>query len=200
MGPGILGQHAPQGFPAVLRHFFQQLGGNDDLQRFPRRDSGEAPQGFRVAVGVGNVGLDVQNGRSVHQIGAQDPQHGAPVRRPLHSRQLYAGEGNGVGPEGRAGGEHAHPGVSAQPGRADGGGPVLPHRLVEDPHQPDVGKALQPPKGVLILKFGLKHNGGLQSVYQPALPGNAEFCGKIAVDAGDGPHGEFLRHTAPRFS
>ena len=59
-----------------------------------------------------------------------------------------------------------------------------------------MGKALDPPQGVGIAELRLKDYRGLQLVHQPALPGNAEFLGKIAVQAGNHLHGYCLAHTA----
>ena len=58
-------------------------------------------------------------------------------------------------------------------------------------------KILQPPQGVRVPVFRLKDHRGFQRVHQAALARNAEFGGEIAVDAGNDPHGKFLRHGYP---
>ena len=68
---------------------------------------------------------------------------------------------NGVGPEGRAGGEDAHSGVAPQSGRADRWGPSLPDGLGKRPDQPEVRKALDPPKRIGVAVFWLKDDRGL---------------------------------------
>ena len=176
----------------VLRDPLQQVRGDNDLQGLSGGDGGKAAKGFRVAVGIGNVGLDVQNGGAVHQVGPLDPEHRA-LGGLADACQLHAGQGDGVGPEGGAGGKDPHPGVAPQPGRTHRGGPGLPDGPVKDPDQPDVGEILQPPQGVGIPIGGFKDNISFQLLHQAALAGNAEFFGKIAADMGDGMHGIFLR-------
>ena len=66
MGPGVLCQHAPQRLPPLGRNPFQQLRRNLHRQALPCRYSGKAAQRVRVAVGVWDVGLDIQNRRAVH--------------------------------------------------------------------------------------------------------------------------------------
>ena len=48
-----------------------------------------------------------------------------------------------------------------------------------------VGKILDAPQGVGIAEFRLEDNGGAESFHQPALPGDAEFGGKVAVHPGN---------------
>ena len=59
---------------------------------------------------------------------------------------------------------------------------------------------LQAPEGGGVPKLRLEDHQGLQGLHQTALAGNAEFAGKVAVNTGDGFHGEFLRHDGPPFS
>ena len=71
---------------------------------------GEALGGIRVAVGIGDIRLDVVNGGAVHQVGAPHDEDGADVRPVLDGFQLDAGQPQRIGSEGRAGGKYAHPG------------------------------------------------------------------------------------------
>ena len=152
----------------------------------------EACGGVRVAVGVGNVGLDVVDGGAVHQVGAPHDEDGADVRPVLDGFQLDAGQSQRIGPEGRAGGKYAHPGVAAEAGRPDGGGPAVPHRAGKLPHQPDVAKILEAAHGVGVAVFGGENDLAPQAVHQPALARDAELGGEGGADMGDDLEGHFF--------
>ena len=141
-----------------------------------------------MAVPIGEVGLDVQDGGAVHQVRAPDMEHRAQGVRVHNAVQPHGGEADGIGPEGGAAGEDPHPLIAPQPGRPDRGGPLRPLGLVKGPDQPDVGEALQPPQGVGIAVGLLKDHGGLQGVHQAALAGDAELGAEVAVDPGDDAH------------
>ena len=102
-----------------------QVGGNGGQQplrvvygqRLRRCRGGEAAAGVGVAVGIREVGLDVEDGCAVDEVGALDHQHGAW----LDTQEPHTGETDGVGPEGAAGGEDPYPLVAAQSRRPDGG-------------------------------------------------------------------------------
>ena len=117
---------------------------------------------------------------------------GAHLRAHLDAFQLHAGKAQGVGPEGGPGGEHAHAGIAAQTRRPNGGGPAVPHRAGELPHQPDVAEILQPAHGVGAAVFRGKDHLAPQAVHQPALPRDAELGGKGSVDVGNDLQGHLF--------
>ena len=125
-GPGVSGENPKQGTGLVLRQTLQQGRRAVHLQ-LGAAGGGEAPQGLRVAVCVGEVGLDVQNGGAVHEVGPRDDELGAVGGVEPDLLQLHGGEADGVGPEGGAGGKDPHALVAPQPGRPDGGGPAGAH-------------------------------------------------------------------------
>ena len=117
----------------------------------------EAPGGVRVAVGVGDVGLDVVDGGAVHQVGTPHDEDGADVRPVLDGFQLDAGQSQrSWAGKGEAGGKYAHPGVAAEAGRPDGGGPAVPHRAGKLPHQQMWLKSSRPRTASEFAVFGGK--------------------------------------------
>ena len=193
-GTRVLGQHPLEGLPVLQGNGSQEFWRKVHLQPVPLVPVGEAPGRFRVGIGVGEVGFQVQDGGAVQEIGPQHMDHRPQFRVLLHTVNLHAGKADGVGTEGGPGGKHPHAGVPAQPRRADRGGPGVPNRLGKHPHHPEVGEPLQPPQGVWIPVFWLKYDGGTQGVHQPALSGDAELGGKGAVHGGDDVHGEGILH------
>ena len=154
--------------------------------------AGKAFGSVRVTVGVGDIGLDVIDGGAVHQVSPAHQQDGAHLRAHLDAFQLHAGKAQGVGPEGGPGGEHAHAGIAAQTRRPNGGGPAVPHRAGELPHQPDVAEILQPAHGVGAAVFRGKDHLAPQAVHQPALARDAELGGEGGADMGDDLEGHFF--------
>ena len=191
-GAGVVFQHALQSGLLDGRHSGPEAGVADHGQVVELSLCREACGGVRVAVGVGDVGLDVVDGGAVHQVGAPHDEDGADVRPVLDGFQLDAGQSQRIGPEGRAGGKYAHPGVAAEAGRPDGRGPVVPHRAGKLPHQPDVAEILETAHGVGIAVFGGKNDLAPQAVHQPALARDAELGGKGGADMGDDLEGHFF--------
>ena len=70
------------------------------LQGLRLQGVGKAPGGIPWAVGIGQVRLNVQNRRSVHQIRPADTDNRPQLLVPAHSLQLHAGQAQVVGPEG----------------------------------------------------------------------------------------------------
>lgn len=137
-----------------------------------------AAGGVRVAVAVGNVGLDVENRGAVHQVCTAHVQNRAEFPGLLHTQKADAGQPQIVGAERGTGGEDAHPGVSAQPGRAHGGRPALPDSFGKLPDEPQMGKVLNAPQSVGIAEFRLEDDGGAEGFHQPALPGMPNLVAK----------------------
>ena len=180
-----MGQNADGGVPLVLREQGQKRGREVDVQQKIPGGVRKAAGGVRVAVAVGNVGLDVENRGAVHQVRTAHVQNRAEFPGLLHTQKADAGQPQIVGAERGTGGEDAHPGVSAQPGRAHGGRPALPDSFGKLPDEPQMGKVLNAPQSVGIAEFRLEDDGGAEGFHQPALPGDAEFGGKVAVHPGN---------------
>ena len=191
-GARVTCQYAGQGGAVGLRHLCQQFGRELYLQTVELGLAGKALGGIRVAVGIGDVRLDVVNGGAIHQVGTAHDEHRANVRPVLDAFQTHAGKAQRIGTEGRPGGEHAHAGVAAQTRRAYSGGPAVPHRAGELPHQPDVAEILQPAHGVGAAVFRGKDHLAPQAVHQPALPRDAELGGKGSVDVGNDLQGHLF--------
>lgn len=184
-GPGVVGQNADGGVPLVLREQGQKCGREADVQQEIPGGVRKAAGGVRVAVAVGNVGLDIENRGAVHQVRTAHMQNRAEFPGLLHAQKADAGQPQIVGAERGTGGEDPHPDVSAQPGRAHGGRPALPDSFGKLPDEPQMGKVLNAPQGVGIAEFRLEDDGGAEGFHQPALPGDAEFGGKVAVHPGN---------------
>ena len=142
----------------------------------------EALGGLGMGVHIGQIGLDVIEGGAVHQISPQNVKHRPPGGVQLDPFQLHAGEPQRIGAERGAGGKNSHPGVAPQPGRADGGGPAVPHRPGKLPDQPDVAEFFQPPHCLGNPVFRLKDDFGPQPLHQAALPGDAELGGERGMN------------------
>ena len=67
--PGIVRQHAEQGAAVRLGDAFEQLRRKINAKQQVRRKSREACAGIGKAVGLGKIGLDIKDGRAVHEIG-----------------------------------------------------------------------------------------------------------------------------------
>ena len=191
-GTGVVFEHTPQAVPLVCRDPGPERLRAGDVQMVELRLRRKACSCIRVAVGIGNVGLDVVDGGAVHQVGSPHDEHRADFRPNLNGFQFHAGQPQRVGPERRPGGEDAHPGVAAQPRRPDGGGPAVPHGTRKLPHQPDVAEIFQPAHSVRAAVFGRENDLAPQAVHQPALPRDAEFGGEGRVDVCDDLQGHGL--------
>ena len=180
-----MGQHAPQALLLCLRDPCPEGGVTLHIQVVHPGLGRKARRGIRVAVGVWDIGLDVVDGGAVHEVGAPHDEDRAHLGPDLDFFQLDAGQAQRIGPERRAGGKHAHPGVAAQAGRADRGRPGIPHGPGELPHQPDVAEIFQPAHGVRVAVLRGKNDLAPQAVHQPALARDAKLGGERRVDVGD---------------
>ena len=192
-GARVTCQYAGQGGAVGLRHLCQQFGRELYLQTVELGLAGKALGGIRVAVGIGDVRLDVVDGGAIHQVGTAHDEHRANVRPVLDAFQTHAGKAQRIGAERRPGGEHAHAGVAAQTRRAYSGGPAVPHRAGELPHQPDVTKIFQTAHGIGIAVFGRKDHLAAQLVHKAALARDAELGGKGSMDMGNDLQGHLFR-------
>ena len=86
-GARVTCQYAGQGGAVGLRHLCQQFGRELYLQTVELGLAGKALGGIRVAVGIGDVRLDVVDGGAIHQVGTAHDEHRANVRRVLPPRR-----------------------------------------------------------------------------------------------------------------
>ena len=89
--------------PLVLRETLQQVFREFYVQEKVAYPVRKAAGGGWLTVAVGNVGLDVKDGGAVHQIGAAHNQYITILPGMAHFQELYAGQGQIVGPERGAG-------------------------------------------------------------------------------------------------
>ena len=73
----------------------------------PGRFVDETARRIGVAVGEGDIGFDVEDGRSVAQVGAEHMNNRAVIGE-LDAIDFDAGQPNGVGAEWASGCEHSH--------------------------------------------------------------------------------------------
>ena len=184
-GPGIVGKHRLGGFPLIFRQLFQQGSGKAYLQQVFPGGVRKAAGGFRLAIGIGDIGLDVEDGRAVHQVSPGYMDHRAILGSFFYPQKPNAGKPQIVGSERGAGSEHAQPGIPPQPGRPYSRGPSASYRFGKLPDDPQMAKALKPPQGIFVAVFRLKDDGRAKLLHQAALPGDAKFGGKIAFHPGD---------------
>ena len=144
---------------------------------------GKSAGRVRAAVGIGKIGLHVENGRSVHKIGAAHNEH-RPFAGIFDPLELHAGETDVVRAEGAAARKHADALVAAEPRRAHGGGErlTLAHRGGKLPEKPDMGKLLQPAHGVSAAVFRAEYYPRFKRLGKSALLGNAELRREIRAD------------------
>ena len=119
---------------------------------------GEATRGFGVGVRVRQVGLDIDDGRSVHQIGARDDNFGPFRPIDINALNFDAGERDRVRAEARPGRENAEALVAAEPWGANGRAPGAADILRKNPHNPQMAKTFQTPQGVGIAELWLESN------------------------------------------
>ena len=150
--------------------------------------TGEAFGRLRMAVGIGNIGLDVKNRRPVHEVCPCDVEHRPARISEINALEPHARQADGVRPERGARGEHAHAHIAAQSRRSHGRRPGSINVFGKLPDQPDVRVAVQPPHSLTAAEFRLKDDLGLQAFDDAALTWDAEFGGKITVDVCDRSH------------
>ena len=71
----VLGKYTAQCISLFSGEGSSHLHRHLHLQRLPLLRVDEAAAGLGMAVGIGDVGLHVENGRTIHQVGSQHMQH-----------------------------------------------------------------------------------------------------------------------------
>ena len=152
-------QNANGCLPFFLWNLFQQMWGKHHVQKIVIRLIGKPAQRFGMGVPIGDIGLDIKDWGSVHQVCAANVEHSPEFRRILDTQQADAGQAQRIGPEGGAGGENTHAGVSSQTGRPYSRGPVLSDCLRKLPDEPKMRKSFYSPQGIWVSVFRLKDDG-----------------------------------------
>ncbi len=103
----ILAEYLDESRKLVCFYACAQLIRELNLKLLPRSALNPASARIRVTIRKGNVGLDIQNRRTIAQVSASHVYDRA-VRRDFHTLKLYARKSNGIGPKGTTRGKHAH--------------------------------------------------------------------------------------------
>ena len=206
----VLAQHLDDPGDLVGGHARAQLFGEVDVQLAPRVLVSPAPVRVGMAIGEGDVGLDVEDGRAVAQVGAAHVDDGA-FRRALDALELHAAQTQGIRAEGAARGEHADALRAAKPRRAHGrrpfrrrarlaglagsagfAGNAIGGRVLGDVGRPAAGLAvLELPQEPQVRELVESRDGGVLGVFRLENDTPLQMRGDktVARDA------EFLRHV-----
>ena len=195
-GTGVLRENTQQSLSFFLRQGVQNALRALDAHGVPRE--GKAARRLGMRIGVGEIGLDVEDRRTVHQIRARNMQHRPLGRAVFDAVQADRGQADGVRPEGRAGREHADAAVAAELGRTDGRRPALAHRFGELPDEPEMRVFLDAAQRVCVAVFRLE-NDARRHVGKAALARDAELGRKIRADARDDMCHDGFRHRRTSF-
>ena len=198
--PRVLRQKLRRAGALVRRETRKQRGREVHRQPLVLHRLAEPAAGVRPRVGIGQVGLDVQQRRAALHIHARNVQHRPVARVRLDRLQLHAGQADGIRPVGRPRGEHAHPPVAAQTRRPYRRRPAPVRGRRKQPEQPDMRNRLQPAERFAHAVFRLKHDPPRQRRTGRALAGQTEFCWEVRIDAPDGAEGNGVAaHKSPAF-
>ena len=142
-----------------------------------------------MGIGIGHIGLDIENGRSIHQVGSTHMQHRSLWALPFHALQLHRRQPQRIGTEGAARSKHAHTLIATQTRRAHHGavGSVLVG--MESPNEPQKIKRVDATQRIGIAIGGHEHNRSAQRFNNAALFGHAKLCGKGRMEMGYGLEG-----------
>ena len=161
------------------KHLFRDF----HFQRMPPARVSKTAECIRVTIGVRHVGLDVEDRGSVHQIGSHDTDYRPLVRMQVYARDAHGRETEIIRTEGRAGGPHPYPFISAQNRRTNGRClPCIPV-FREFPYQPYIIETVQTPQRICIAEFGREYNATLSSS-QSALARDSELTAERTVIMG----------------
>ena len=157
------------------------------LQRGTQSLLRESPLRFGMTVGKGQVRLDVEDGRTAHQVGTLHLNRRPVWRMQIDAENADRRKADVVGTERAPRSENAHPTVAAKTGRTNRRLPFRPitTRLAEVPKQPDVAEPLQPPQSLGVAILGLENNPAPQPLDKAALTRHSELGGEIRLDMGD---------------
>ena len=146
-----------------------------------------AGAGARVGVGVGDVGLDIEDGRAVDEVEVADVEG-----EPVDAVEADGAEAEGVWAVGRSGGEDTAAFAGA-PRREDLGSPALVQ--VEPEEDPDSVKPFEVFEGVLEAVPWDELDGARDVAGGEGLAGRAHAVGEGGAGDADGGDGEARREA-----
>ena len=154
-------------------------------QRRGRGIGGKAATGLRQAVGIGNIGFDIDDGSAIEQVdGPQlQPEFAALATHPV---QFDHREAERIGAKGGTGSKDPDPLVAAQARRAHRRIPPLLHGLVKDEAEPQMGELLDAAQHVRLIVGGAQLEAGTGRFDQAGLARNGEL---LLVGRADNPEG-----------
>ena len=161
------------------------LGTETHRQRRGGGIGGKAATGIRQAVGIGNVGFDIDDGGAIEQIHRPQlqPQLAPFATDPV---QFDHREAERIGAEGGASGKDADPLVAAKARRAHRRVPALRHGLVKDEAEPQMGELLDAAQHIRLIVRGEQLEAGASRFDQTGLAGDGEL---LLVGRADDPEG-----------
>ena len=179
------GQYGTHALTLLLGDEMFQMGRDAHLQRLYALILllSKAPSGIGVTIRKGQIGLDVQDGCAIHQVGSIHTDDRSLTGVEVDGQDAYAGQADVVGTERTARGPYTHAPVATQTGRTNGGTPRLAvMRLAEIPQKPDVTETLEASQGFGIAKLRGEDDAGRQTNDQAALTGDSKLGGEVGVD------------------
>src|SRR3712207_2451959 len=145
-----------------------------------------------MAIGIGHIGLDVVDGRAIHEVGTEHIYNRCARGVEVDATDAHRREADGVRAERRARGPHAHAHVASQHGR--------PHRRArgsmlvgrEAPYEPEEVELLEAAQCVGIAVARLEDYRAFEALYKAALLGDAELRAEGRAKGGYGGKGHFF--------
>ena len=141
-GTGVLLQYLDKRCTFLGREFVQYVGFLD-VDFVAENGVGKAANGFRMRIGVGEVRLDIDDGRSVQQVCAADNDFWPLCTVDVNLFNLDARERNRVGPKAGTCREDAESLVAAESWRTDGRAPGLANVLRKNPYDPQMAESFE---------------------------------------------------------
>lgn len=187
MGARVLGEGIDEGSTEEGVQRGKEIVGIVDRQRSGRGGGSKAATGIGVTVGIRKIGLDIENGCAVNEVGTRHNEDMSLIGSHLDTQKAHAGEPYGVGTKGAAGGEDPYPFVATKTRGADCGRPVLAFGKVELPKKPEVVKLVNTTEGFGNTVVRLEYHTAF-IVDEASLPRHAEFLFERGFYVGDGLH------------
>ena len=136
--PGILLQNFNRRAPLAFRQDAQPFLREYNLQFLVFNTVCESADSLRMAVGVPDIGLDIENRRSVEQVRSGYVKNRTNPLTHLNLIQLYGRQADRIGPEGRAGGKDADMCPAAKTRRINHRRPACSFIFGKLPDQPEM--------------------------------------------------------------
>ena len=188
-GAWILGERLHESRALLLRDFLQEHVREDNFQGLCAAAFLERIGRVGMAVGIGEIGLDVVDGGLVGQVRAGDIENGTVLCMEVHFYELYAGKTDRVRAERRARREDPHARFTAELRGRDGGRKLPVFNAVKVPEEPQMTPAVNPAQEIRVPVGWLEDNFGNQVAGQARLARDTEFGREIRVNAGNVVHG-----------